>query len=923
MKSIFFLLCFNFISLILLADPGVSSSISVCQQEPSFSLYTALLGTPDAGGVWTNSDNVVVNEIFVPGVTPAGVYTYSISGESATVTISFVNCASVPANNQCLNAQFVFPNSNIPFTTFGATTDGLPHFGEANCEINGQSQTENDVWFFYQASCNGIATVSTVGGTSLNTKVSVYNFNCPATTEDLVGCSDNFGLSYQSQVSWPIQTNGVYLIRIGESPGPGSGNGTFSLTQTCDGQFPPVNNSCESPTVITPATDIPFTTLFATTDGPAHDGSTCQFEEVQGIGGDVWFSYTASCSGSAIFNAIGGTFFDSRVDIYSESCPTDLSSLIACNDDYDGYPQSYLEWAIEEGLTYTIRLGGIPNFPGGNGTFQLIELCENTSPANNNCANAQVITPGAGIPFSTYGASTDGPSHTGDAGCDIFGQSSIELDVWYSYTASCDGIAEFSTVGGTNLDTRIAVYALYCPNDLTNLIICNDDASSFQSTVSWTVVEGETYLLRLGEFPGQGGGSGTFNLTETCMEVCAMPLISYQTFCNGLNDFDSYFITAQVVTMGNNAPYTLTASTGGDPITIESSGEITLGPFNNGFPVQFEVSSINNAACSASSLEFINNCQPNNTNDTCADALPIFTNTLISFNNDNALTDGDSLNDPFCGLNNVYNDLWYVFTAACLGEVTITTCPFSTFNTAIAVYQYSCENQADLLVACSVEDSCGEFAATVTAPTAQGISYLIRIGGAGPEDKGNAVFTIEENVSLVSAGNDTTLNICQGSVNNLVLNQWISGEQSGGIWTDNDNSGALLGNVLFLTALPSTGIYNFSYFVEGPCNAASSTITVNYQLCTSIEEAVEQPDFVLYPNPTSDLVFIKSNGTSGQHLIRVLDLSGRIIWQQNVNLVSGSPFQLPLQYLMQTGLYFVQITNEVNQLTQTQKLVVK
>src|SRR5690606_33467331 len=111
-------------------------------------------------------------------------------------------------------------------------------------------------------------------------------------------------------------------------------------------------------------------------------------------------------------------------------------------------------------------------------------------------------------------------------------------------------------------DTRIAVYALYCPNDLTNLVICNDDDASFQSTVNWTVVEGETYLIRLGEFPGQGGGSGTFYLSETCMEVCAMPVINYEVFCTGLDDFDSYFVNAFVATLGNNPPYLLSASEG-------------------------------------------------------------------------------------------------------------------------------------------------------------------------------------------------------------------------------------------------------------------------------------------------------------------------------------------------------------------------
>jgi hypothetical protein len=929
MKRILLLVVINCIAVIALANPGISSSISVCPQEPVFSLFDALLGNPDEGGVWTNSDSEVVNENFTPGVTPAGVYTYTVDTpegpESSTVTITMATCATIPANNDCFNAQFVFPNENIPFTTFGATTDGLPHFGEENCEVNGLSQIENDVWFFYSANCAGIATVTTVGGTNLNTKIAVYNFNCPATTNDMVGCSEDFGAFYQSQVSWPVVNNGVYLIRIGESPGPGSGNGTFSLVQNCDGEFPPVNDNCTDPIVISAGNGIPFNNQFATTDGPNFsDLETCNFEFEAGIDRDIWYSYTPECSGLAIFNGIGGSFLDTRVAIYTESCPINQSSLVACNDDFDGFSQSYIQWAIEEGVTYTIRLGGFPGFAGGSGTFDLTELCDGTVVPNDDCEDAQVITPGEGIAFSTFNATTDGPSHAGDAGCGIFGQNQIDLDVWYLYTASCDGVAEFSTVSGTVLDTRIAVYALYCPNDLTNLVICNDDDASFQSTVNWTVVEGETYLIRLGEFPGQGGGSGTFYLSETCMEVCAMPVINYEVFCTGLNDFDSYFVNAFVATLGNNPPYLLSASEGDVSVPINQTGLIQLGPFENGVPIGFLIESTSNTDCSGSSPTQIGNCLPDNINDDCENIISIPTNTLVSFSNSDAETDGFPIQNAFCGLSEIYNDLWFNFTANCTGDVEITTCPFADFNTAIAVYQSSCDNDPGLFLACSDTDACGEFATSVSLPVIQGIDYYVRVGGLSPEDVGNAVLIINETINLISAGNDTVINICEGSINNLVLNQWISGEVSGGIWTDDDDSGALLGNVLFLTSLPSTGTYNFSYFVEGPCNNASSTLTVNYQICSSLSE-VENNNigFRVFPNPATNKVLIESLKLSGQFSLRLIDLSGRTVRQIDSSLSINEPFEISFGNSLQSGMYFVQITEMLTGSVESHKLIIQ
>src|SRR5688572_5728725 len=99
MKSI--LLLFSSILLsatILSADPGESAVINVCSQDQSFELITALQGTPDPGGVWTDPDGIeVVDGLYDPGISVPGVYTYTVDGtegaETATVEISEVNCA--------------------------------------------------------------------------------------------------------------------------------------------------------------------------------------------------------------------------------------------------------------------------------------------------------------------------------------------------------------------------------------------------------------------------------------------------------------------------------------------------------------------------------------------------------------------------------------------------------------------------------------------------------------------------------------------------------------------------------------------------------------------------------------------------------------------------------------------------------------
>src|SRR5690554_8123790 len=124
MKSI--LLLFGSVLLstsILSADPGESTVINVCSQDQPFELISALQGTPDPGGIWTDPEGVeVMDGMYDPGVSIQGEYTYTVDGtegaETETEEISVVNCTEAPANNQCFSAQFISLEKRISFTTF-------------------------------------------------------------------------------------------------------------------------------------------------------------------------------------------------------------------------------------------------------------------------------------------------------------------------------------------------------------------------------------------------------------------------------------------------------------------------------------------------------------------------------------------------------------------------------------------------------------------------------------------------------------------------------------------------------------------------------------------------------------------------------------------------------------------------------------
>ena len=144
--------------------------------------------------------------------------------------------------------------------------------------------------------------------------------------------------------------------------------------------------------------------------------------------------------------------------------------------------------------------------------------CDGAGVGNDDCADATSVVPGT-YDFSTLGATTDGPDQPGSP-CDQFEESNVNNDVWFEYTATCDGAATFSTCGTADFDTRIAVYpGGQCPPSAESLIVCNDDfgdCAGFTSQLEWLVTEGSTYLLRIGGYDSSESGEGSFELTEEC-----------------------------------------------------------------------------------------------------------------------------------------------------------------------------------------------------------------------------------------------------------------------------------------------------------------------------------------------------------------------------------------------------------------------
>ncbi|HVZ94614.1 MAG TPA: PKD domain-containing protein, partial [Phycisphaerales bacterium] len=136
-------------------------------------------------------------------------------------TVSFIAGAASGSNNNCSNA-FVVTDGQRAFTNINSDTDGP---NEPDCASGGYSAMENDVWFSYNAACNGLLTVSLCPAT-FDSMLAVYAGGCPG-SGTLVECNDDF-CDTASQVSFNAISGTNYRIRASGWQG-ATGYGTLTV----------------------------------------------------------------------------------------------------------------------------------------------------------------------------------------------------------------------------------------------------------------------------------------------------------------------------------------------------------------------------------------------------------------------------------------------------------------------------------------------------------------------------------------------------------------------------------------------------------------------------------------------------------------------------------------------------------------------
>jgi hypothetical protein len=405
-----------------------------------------------------------------------------------TLTLLASSSARAQGSDNCATPQVISGLGPHAFNTTTATTGSQGQ--TVACSFS--QGVDNDVWFRWTAPQNGTVALSTCQQTTVDTKIAVYGgTSCPVGSA--IACSDD-DCGVQSQTSFVTGTGVTYVFQIGSSPGNPGGTGTFTLTY-----LPPAtNDNCATPAVITGPGPIPFDNSLASTGTQGQNNPGCV-----NVKNDLWYQWTAPATGIAHLSLCGQTAVDTAIAVYTGgTCPSAHS--IACDDDACGL-QSMTSFGVTAGAVFMLQIGSSGGASAGLGTFTIdVEA----TPANDDCGSPLTIGPG-GVSFDTTSATTGSQGQSNPCG-------TIENDLWYAWTPSGTGTATIDTCGQTALNTSLAVYSgSGCPSGAA--LACNDDGCGQQSSVTFNIVAGTTYLIQVGSSPGSGGGPGSFIISTNAV----------------------------------------------------------------------------------------------------------------------------------------------------------------------------------------------------------------------------------------------------------------------------------------------------------------------------------------------------------------------------------------------------------------------
>lgn len=432
---------------------------------------------------------------------PAGTYYYPVMLDPAngasgdfSIDVSAEACPPAPDNDECDGAEEIGNVVEQPFNTTDATLDGAGFSGGPN------------VWYCYTATCDGQVTVS-LCGSLYDTKLAAYE-GCVCEPLGPLMASNDDDCGLQSEITFTGTTGQQYLIEVG-SYGSSGGEGLLSIS--CEIVTIDPGDVCEDPLKID-LPPLPYSDLGQTTCDRGDDYNLTCLGLYDG-GEDIIYEVTviSEVTVDITLDPLGTTYTGILID---DVCPPSETGCIGFSSSGSSSDPHGLTSVILSPGVYYIMVDTWPS-PDCIPAFDL-HITEGEPPPpppeNDDWENAEEIGDVVDYGFCTDAATFDGPGATNTC-----------PNVWYCYTASCDGNVTISLCN-SEFDTRLTVYDGCGEPTSGNQIAYNDDAcgdDGYKSEVEFAAVSGNTYMVEIGGYPYSSGCEvGCGQMTISCSLPC-------------------------------------------------------------------------------------------------------------------------------------------------------------------------------------------------------------------------------------------------------------------------------------------------------------------------------------------------------------------------------------------------------------------
>ena len=480
--------------------------------------------------------------------------TYYVKVGSANSTkpnnTTFSICVVMPpVNTTCDGAINITPSTTACSYTNGNLTEAL--YSNYSCGMN------QSVFYKFTATSPSTEITLTTSAT-FDVSAALYS-SCNASS--LLYCINLNPGSGERISAANLTVGNTYYVQVGATYSSAT-NTDFAI---CIQSMPvKANDECAGAATITPSPVCNF--INGDLAGASRSASSqpvgCVSQQ------DIFYKFVAASPSTSIY-LNGSSDLDLKATLYA-SCPTNTSTMYCIDNTGVGGSEVMHAYNLVVGTTYYLSVGSAR----GNPSTTNFSVCvqSNTVPANDECANATVITPSAACNY--INGDLNGATTSATNGC------LMDRDIFYQFTATTTK-ASITLTSGAGLNISAGLYASCTA---TTPLYCSTTSSTVspKTILAANLVIGNVYYIKVGSYKYLNPTSTSFSLCvqlppvndECAGAIAVTPSASCSTITGNIQTATQS--TANGCTMYQDVFYKFVATSASTDITFDKAAGFNL-----------------------------------------------------------------------------------------------------------------------------------------------------------------------------------------------------------------------------------------------------------------------------------------------------------------------------------------------------------